>query len=186
MTENVKHELEGLLARYITKYKNIYGELPTVDFNPPWPSACIVTVGPDNPEKQFWQPVERNEFGIFDTLEQGLDFSFPSAIKSYYGNFWSNGLCVDFEDDSFSLIQLWNEEDEDNLRHNMLGHCYARLKGRLPLSYFIGSMENDVLSLCHESGKVLLERPGKKPHREVAADLSTFLKGCAPNLKNYD
>lgn len=183
--------LTQLLERYLAQYKTEHNSLPLAEFDPPWPSACTEIAENQNTtgasDKLFWHPVKREQFELFESLEKGLEFSFPEAISSYYGSVWSNGICVDFEELKLKCIQIWNAEDEDHLKHNMLAHCYARLKGKLPLSYFIGGSDcEEVLSLCHETGRVLLERPGKKAHRILAESLSEFLAQCQPNLESYD
>jgi SecY interacting protein Syd len=183
--------LNQLLERFLTKHKAAHDSLPYVEFNPPWPSLCTETTEDKNEDstsnKLFWHPVKREQSELFISLEKGLEFDFPSELNSFYGSFWSNGICVNFEELKLQLIQIWNEEDEEHLKHNILGHCYARLKGKLPLSYFIGSSDCDeVLSLSHETGEVLLERPGKKAHRVLADSLPKFLALCEPNLEDYD
>lgn len=183
--------LAQLLQRFLNKHKALQDSLPLAEFDPPWPSAC--TDIPENEdfadttENRFWQPIERSQMEVFKALEKGFEFEFPEALKVYYGGFWSNGICVDFEELKLQLIQIWNDEDEEHLKQNMLGHCYARLKGKLPLSYFIGSSDcEEVVSLCHETNNVLLERPGKKAHRILAKSLAEFLDHCEPNLEPYE
>jgi len=183
--------LEALLTRYTNLYLNEPEKAPMVSFESEWPSPCIIKK-PDesrnlNTENTFyWKPVNRGERDLFEPLEQALEIRFHKDIKCFYGSFWSNGICVERDDINFSLIQLWNEEDQEQLKENMLGHAFAKIKAKLPLTFFIGStFGEDVVSLEHESGQIVLEKPGRKPHKVLAENLEAFLLTLNPTKDTY-
>jgi SecY interacting protein Syd len=182
---SIRLALDALLTRYINLFKteNDYG-LPSAEFDSPWPSPCI--------EKQvddiaYWRHQDKTETNLFKDIESALEVTLHQDIKEFYGSFWSNGICVQHEDIDFSLIQAWNAEDQETLRENIFGHCFAKLKGRLPLTLFIGcTQSNEVVCLDNESGEVVLERPGKKAHKILAGDLESFLLSLSPSTDTYN
>jgi len=188
--------LDALFTRYLNIVKEETNTLPSVQFDPPWPSPCDVT--PEEPIESegkdkiqdnlsYWKPVSRINHDLFDELEKALELSFRDDFKQFYGSFWSNGICVEREDINFSLIQIWNEEDQEKLKENILGHAFAKLKSKQPLSYFIGcTFGDDTVCIDHESGDVVLEKPGRKAHKVLAPSLEAFLLSLHPTLDEYN
>jgi SecY interacting protein Syd len=194
--------LDALFTRYLNQVKAETKQLPSVTFDPPWPSPCDVkqeeqlgndsqNENEDEDEKKenlsYWKPASRINHALFDDLEQALELSFRDDFKQFYGSFWSNGICVEREDINFSLIQIWNEEDQEKLKENILGHAFAKLKSKQPLNYFIGcTFGDDVICIDHESGEVVLEKPGRKTHKVLAPSLEAFLLSLSPTLDEYN
>jgi len=183
--------LESLLTRYLNLHKAERDSLPTAQFEEPWPSPCVISTlesdeAPGSSNIQLWRPVKREADNIFADLEKALERPFHTDIRQFYGSFWSNGICVERDDINFSLIQVWNEEDQEQLKENLLGHAFARIKGRLPLTFFIGCTGgNDMLCLDNDSGQVVLEKPGRKAHKVLSPTLETFLLSLQPTLDTY-
>ena len=183
--------LDALFTRYLNLVKEDTNHLPCVEFNPPWPSPCDVKQdGIDYAESdniRYWKPINREAIGLFDELEKALELKFRDDVKQFYGSFWSNGICVEREDINFSLIQIWNEEDQEKLKENMLGHAFSKLKSRQALSYFIGcTFGDDIICIEHESGEVVLEKPGRKAHKVLSPSLEVFLLSLNPTLDEYN
>ena len=186
--------LDALFTRYLNLVKEDTNHLPCVEFNPPWPSPCDVKLNQadKNEEKEkentrYWKPSNREHFELFDELEKALELIFRDDVKQFYGSFWSNGICVERDDINFSLIQIWNEEDQEKLKENMLGHAFAKLKSKQALSYFIGcTFGDDIVCIDHESGEVVLEKPGRKAHKVLSPSLETFLLSLNPTLDEYN
>ncbi len=179
--------LDAFLTRYLNRVKDANGHLPTVEFDPPWPSPCTELA--DNASDDIvrnWRPVERHDYDLFSSLEKALELDFHPDIKSFYGSYWSNGVCAIHQSLHFNLIQIWNEEDETNLKENMLGHAFAKIKARLPLTFFIGCTDgNDIISLDQDSGAIVLEKPGYRAHQTLAPSLENFLLDLEPSLDTY-
>jgi SecY interacting protein Syd len=188
--------LDALFTRYLNMVKEETNDLPSVNFEPPWPSPCNVTNDEhlecekndeDQSDLSYWKPTSRINLDIFDELEKALELSFRDDFKQFYGSFWSNGICVEREDINFSLIQIWNEEDQEKLKENILGHAFAKLKSKQPLTYFIGcTFGDDVICIDHESGAIILEKPGRKTHKVLAPSLEVFLLSLSPTLDEYN
>lgn len=178
--------LDALLTRYLNLYKETDKSLPYVEFDEAWASPCIVESASKS-GAYYWKPVARQEQAALSDLEKALEIDFHPDIKTFYGSFWSNGICVDATDINFNLIQSWNPEDETRLKENLLGHAFAKIKSRLPLSFFIGCTNgNEIICLEQDSGQIVLERPGFKAHQVLADNLESFLISLQPTTDVYN
>lgn len=180
--------LDALFTRYINLHQMENQRLPSVSFDPPWPSLCTEIEGnEDGDTVLFWRPIERKASGLFENLESALELRFHPDVEAFYGAFWANGLSVVVGDLHFDLIQIWNQEDEEKLKQNLLGHAFAKRKNRLPMSWFIGATAgNDVICVDQESGQVVLEKPGYKAHEVLAENLESFLITLNPTIDDYN
>lgn len=181
----IRLALDALLTRHLNLFKNENDyDLPSAVFEAPWPSPCIQEqVG----NTSYWRHQHKSETDLFKGIEEALELRLHQDIKEFYGNFWSNGICVEHDDVDFSLIQTWNEEDQETLRENIFGHCFAKLKGRLPLTLFIGCTQtNEVVCLDNDTGQIVLERPGKRAHKILADNLEAFIISLSPTTEAYN
>ena len=177
--------LEALLTRYVNLFLEAPHSSPYVEFDSEWNSECVLESG-DKPGAYFWKPIQRQQKISFDELEKALEITFPQELIDFYGSFWSNGICVEREDINFNLIQVWNSEDEQSLKENLLGHVFAKIKAKLPLTFFIGSTYgDDVICLDQETGNVVLEKPGYSASKVLSPDLPSFLISLQPLEDNY-
>ena len=181
---NTALALDSLLTRYENLFKTLNPyHLPTMLFDESWHSACIQSVDGDT---YFWKHVAKQTDNCFDGIERALERTFHQDIHTFYSSFWSNGIRVEHPVVDFALIQVWNEEDLERLKENILGHCFAKMKAKLPLTVFIGSTDNnEVVCIDNESGNVVLERPGRKAHKILADNLESFLLALDPTTKLY-
>jgi len=178
--------LEALLTRYVNLYSEDPKGLPFVEFEAPWQSDCVIE-SDSKPGSYYWKPSKRDTHLIFSDIEQALEFSFHEDIKIFFGSFWSNGICVERDDINFSLIQVWNDEDEKQLSENMLGHVFAKLKAKLPVTYFIGCTYGDeIICLDHNSGQIVLEKPGRASHKVLSENLEKFLISLQATKDKYN
>ena len=185
--------LESLFIRYTNLFKSSPNSLPKVQFEHLWPSPCVVKHEKTCESKDkgdqtdiYWRPSARKDLTLFSDLEAALEISFHPDIIIFYGSFWSNGFCVEREDINCSLIQIWNEEDQEQLKENLLGHAFAKIKSKLPLTFFIGcTFSEDIICLEQESGQIVLEKPGRKAHKILAPNLETFLLSISPTIDGY-
>lgn len=181
---NISLALEALLTRFVNLFSEDPNACPYVEFESDWPSECIVSK--DKKGCYFWKPAERKEAISFSELEAALEITFPTELLDFYGSFWSNGICVERDDINLSLIQIWNDEDEQQLKENMLGHVFAKIKGKLPLTYFIGcTFSDEVICLDSETGNIVLEKPGYSASRILSSDLESFLNSLQPLKDSY-
>lgn len=155
--------------------------------DPDWPSPCECGEpfrGPDGEQRILWRPVRRHIPGDdLAGLERALEIPIHPDIKTYYGTYWSGSLEATAPQGHVSLIQLWNAEDADRLVENLIGHALAKRQARSPFSVFFACTEPDAdtfLSIDNETGRVLLEEPGRRPLRTVADGLEAFLDTLVP------
>ncbi|WP_250657626.1 SecY-interacting protein [Alkalimarinus coralli] len=179
--------IESLLDRFIALSLKIDLSLPKVEWDKNWTSECIVDPTPDNHGLVQWKPAVRGESRIFSALEGALETTFHPDINRYYGHYWSDGIVVSHETGEMSLIQIWNSQDEEMLKQNLLGHAFAKKKNRLPLTLFIGCTQDDqIIAIDNASGNIVLEKPGFAAHQTIATDLEAFLGSVTPTLKAYN
>lgn len=178
---DVANVLKGFVARYTDEFPDLY-EI----HDPQWRSPCEVGephAWPDGTQVVRWRPVARRYAEDFAGLENALETTIHPDIKAYYGAFWSGGLEARASEGHVSLILLWNPADADRLVENLIGHAMAKQRARAPFSVFFACTEANselFLSVENDSGRVLLERPGRKPLRTVAESLAAFLSELEP------
>lgn len=178
---DVASVLKGFVARYTDEFPDLY-EI----HDPQWRSPCEVGephAWPDGTQVVRWRPVARRYAEDFAGLENALETTIHPDIKAYYGAFWSGGLEARASEGHVSLILLWNPADADRLVENLIGHAMAKQRARAPFSVFFACTEANselFLSVENDSGRVLLERPGRKPLRTVAESLAAFLSELEP------
>lgn len=178
---DVASVLKGFAARYTDEFPDLY-EI----HDPQWRSPCEVGephAWPDGTQVVRWRPVARRYAEDFAGLENALETTIHPDIKAYYGAFWSGGLEARASEGHVSLILLWNPADADRLVENLIGHAMAKQRARAPFSVFFACTEANselFLSVDNDSGRVLLERPGRKPLRTVAESLAAFLSELEP------
>ena len=178
---DVASVLKGFVARYTAEFPDLY-EI----HDPQWRSPCEVGephAWPDGTQVVRWRPVARRYAEDFAGLENALETTIHPDIKAYYGAFWSGGLEARASEGHVSLILLWNPADADRLVENLIGHAMAKQRARAPFSVFFACTEANselFLSVDNDSGRVLLERPGRKPLRTVAESLAAFLSELEP------
>ena len=178
---DVASVLKGFVARYTDEFPDLY-EI----HDPQWRSPCEVGephAWPDGTQVVRWRPVARRYAEDFAGLENALETTIHPDIKAYYGAFWSGGLEARASEGHVSLILLWNPADADRLVENLIGHAMAKQRARAPFSVFFACTEANselFLTVENDSGRVLLERPGRKPLRTVAESLAAFLSELEP------
>ena len=140
--------------------------------DPDWPSPCEVGAPGQ------WRPVAQSSPLNFDGLANAAEAPIHPDVIEFYQSFWGGHLQANAEEGPLSLIQLWNNDDFDHLIENLVGHLFMKNQSKAPFTIFFANTDPDTdffLSVHNESGVVLLEEPGKPPHREVAQNLSLFL-----------
>ena len=174
------------LTEFIDAYVARYPKLQD-PFDPEWRSPCEVAppqLGENQQLQVPWRPLRRNDqLDIFAPLASALETDIHPDITAYYGSFYSGGLEAQSSEGPVSLLQLWNQSDTDRLIENLLGHAIAKSRAKAPYSVFFACTEIDselFLSVENHTGHVILERPGYKPERTIAASLAEFIDDLTP------
>lgn len=183
-SSDVALALDRFIERALAHQLQQVGHLPRQPYDPAWVSACYTTLAEPGHLTE-WRPVRRDEpDDLFDRIGEALELPLHPDIARFYGRYWSDPLPAHNDDGRLNLLQLWNAEDGERLRANLIGHALAKRQQKQPLTLFFACTEPDdlFLSLDNETGAVWLEAPGKKPLRRIADNLATFLDNLQPDI----
>ncbi|WP_338621690.1 SecY-interacting protein [Agarivorans sp. OAG1] len=148
---------------------------PKVEYDEQWLSPCII--GEPEQQEVSWKPVLREDKGDFSGIERALEITLHPSIKAFYGDYFSETLAVDFQNNRIELVQAWNEQDFEMLLENIIGHVLMQRRLKQKETVFIASTEDEmqVVSIDNDSGEVVLEQLGKGIDRVLAKTLEEFV-----------
>lgn len=183
---NQTTSVEAALDAFIEKFHQLYASqpipLPQQEYDLEWLSPCY-----QNPQEEgqlcTWQPVRQDvTHDLFEGLAHALETDIHPDIKAYFTRYWSDPLPARHQDGDLELIFVWNEQDYERLRANMIGHALLKKRRKQPLTLFFGCTAPEDMTLCidNETGEVVLEKPGKKAHRTVAPSIADFILQLSP------
>lgn len=175
--------LNNRLHRFFEAFIN-HNPVPATEWDPEWPSPCEIGdpfTQPDTEDRLIkWQPVPRHALEPdFQGLENALGAEVHPDIKTYYAHSWSENITVLAPDGACSLLFLWSPRDLERLIENLVGHLFACQVNKTPFSVFFACTidpDDYYLTVNNETGVVQLEAPAKKPIKEIAPDLATFIE----------
>lgn len=176
----ISETLDSFVQAWLILHDN---DLPSIAFGSEWPSKCYNAPNAQEGELVTWQPRKQTAAcDVFRRLEEALETTLHPDIVTYYTYLWSDHLKAKAPDGDLVLLQVWNEEDIERLRANLIGHAMLKAKKKLPLTLFFACTEPDdgILSLLNDDGSIWLEYPGKKPVKKIAESLGDFLSQLAP------
>lgn len=177
LTAAIHIRVASLAADYLDLVGQRSGQLPVADYDPEWPSPCVV--GQPRDGQCVWQPSPMTPTPDFGRLEAALEVSIHPAVKAVYTAHWSAPLPLRYHDNEFELLQLWNDQDLDNLFGNFIGHALEKKRIRQELTLFFALVDdNQLLSIDNATGAVMLEVLGQPRPQEVAESLLEFLHDC--------
>ena len=175
------------LAAFIDRALSLTEErLLSSPFDPDWRSDCEQL---QRGALTYWRPVTQSPQISFDGIANAVEVPIHPDIVSYYSSYWSGTLEASSVEGQVSLIQLWNTEDFERLRANLIGHALNKMRLKHALTVFFANTEPEselFLSIDNETGAVLLEEPGRRPIRQVESDIATFLARLKPELRQPD
>lgn len=171
------------LDDFVSKLIAMQPEAPSINFDSDWPSACYVEPKIEG-DPVTWRPAKQLSLSdMFERLENALEEKIHPDLIRFYSRYWSDPLPATCPDGDLTLIQVWNEEDMERLRENLIGHALSKRQQKRPLTFFIACPEPDdnyLISVDNFSGAVLLETPGKPPIRHLADNLNDFINNLVP------
>lgn len=173
------------LESFINAQQQLQPEPPRIPYDGEWPSLCYLKKVEEG-EPVPWRPVRQLETtDMFTRLSEALEQPIHPDLVAFYSCYWSDPLPARCEDGQLNLLQVWNTDDMERLRGNLVGHALMKHKKRQPLTLFFATTEPDgnyFLSIQNDDGSVWLEQPGKKPLRQLAPSLAEFIAGLTPEL----
>ena len=179
MSSAVEQALDHFIESHLQITAN---QPPQIEFDSQWPSECYQGE-PNNDGLIDWQPVRQQQHNdLFERIEQALETTIHPDLKAYYNRYWSDPLAAHYPKGQLNLLFVWNTEDLERLRANLIGHALGRQRLKQPLSFFFGCTvpEEFVLVLDNDSGQVMLEQPGKRKSDLIAPSLAEFLTQLTP------
>ncbi|MEH6649953.1 MAG: SecY-interacting protein [Motiliproteus sp.] len=179
MSSAVEQALDRFVQSHLEQNAN---QPPQIEFDSEWPSECYQSQ-PNSDGQVDWQPVRQQQHNdLFERLEQALEVAIHPDIKAYYDRYWSDPLPAQSPEGQLNLLFVWNPEDLERLRANLIGHALGRQRLKQPLSFFFGctSPEEFVLAIDNDSGQVMLEQPGKRKSDLIAPSLAEFIDQLTP------
>jgi len=181
------NEIATSLKQYFNQYQSYHEqnspENLQVEFDSDWPSLCYMPQDSIQPgEHCRWQLVAQDSQDMFERLADVLQIDIHPDIIHYFSSFWSNHLPATSPDGDLELLQVWNQEDMERLRSNLLGHALDKQRRKHDLSFFfaVTTSEEGMLCINNNSGEIWFEIPGKKPKRKISHSLNAFLQSLKP------
>ncbi len=168
---NVRAVLHSLLWHYATTEP-----LNLVEFDPEWPSPCVVGQ-PDDNGMVHWQPVEMEPPDALSTLEATLreygQVLHPD-VASFYTSFLAGRVESEHSGEPVILYTRWN--DNEFGVDNLVCGVHEAIEYGLPVTFPIAGTGSDVLfTLDNATGAIMLQEVGYPPSRVVAPSLVAFL-----------
>lgn len=173
--------LTDFSLRYVQAHQQAKGHYPITQELADWPSPALMA-GNAQDNEGYWQPAVRELKGEFSNIEQALERTLHPDIKAFYAHQFAADMKANWQGNSLSLVQVWNEEDFTRLQENIIGHLLMQKRLGLQASVFIATTDSelDVISLCELSGEVIFERLGTKQRDILAPSLAHFLFALEP------
>jgi SecY interacting protein Syd len=177
------NELSQFIQRYVNSYQDKYEHLPLIGHDEEWPSPCIQSVFKAK-ELDCWQPTLCTDDLTFTNVEEALEITLHSDIKTLFTSYYSDTLDANCEEGDLSLLLLWSEADFERLQGNIIGHILMKKKLKQELTVFFGVTDQDdfILSIKNDSGEVWVEQVGKEPHKKLADSLADFIQMLTPRI----
>jgi len=171
--------LDNFFKRFINTINNETGHLPVTTNEPDWPSSCQQGhsfLTDTMIDSIHWQPILREDNTDLAGLEKALEISLRPELKIFFSRYWSEQIDSNFQQGNLSLLFIWNKADMDRLIENQIGHALNKSRNKQSLTFFIACTDSDyIISLEHDSGHIVLERPGYAAEKVLADNLSDFI-----------
>jgi SecY interacting protein Syd len=154
-------------------------------FDKDWNSPCFQTKGIANikdDQELEWRPFLRAETSTLRNLEEALEITIPTELQQLFCRYYSHDLNAQADYGNLTLLQVWNADDFDRLQKNLIAHVLMkrRLKQEDTLFFALTDEDDFILTIMLSTGAVMLEKVGKAPHREIAANLTDFIAQLKP------
>lgn len=186
MTETANTRTEQALDAFMQRLSALHQQdgWPLIPYDPEWPSHCYQHDAEPGVQV-LWHPTLNTQgTNLFEGLANAFEQPVHPSIVTFYSRYWSDHLPAVLPDGrEVSLLQIWNEDDFERLRGNLIGHALSKQKQRRPLTLFFATLEPDTdrfFSIDNTDGSVWLERAGKAPLERVADCLADFLDQLTP------
>ncbi len=179
MSLSVEQALANFSQRYIDAWNNKFNSLPINEELVGLASPCIketrdLTIS--------WLPSIRDKSIKLTNTEQGIELNLHDDFHAFYGTQFSADMMAKFGDIKIELLQVWSDDDLIRLQENMLAHLVMQRRLRLVPTLFIAVTEDEmeVISICNQTGEVILETVGTNKKNVLTKTLVEFLEQLEP------
>ena len=179
MPLSVEQALANFSQRYVEAWKLKHNSLPINEELVGLASPCIDET---RDLEVSWQPVNRDESIRLVNIEQGIELDLHDDFHAFYGAQFSADMMAKFGDINIELLQVWSDEDLERLQGNMLGHLVMQRRLKLVPTLFIAVTDDEmeVISICNQTGEIILDTVGTKKRTVLAATMVEFLEKLEP------
>ncbi|GGB62338.1 SecY-interacting protein [Shewanella inventionis] len=177
--------LDCFIKKYLKSYQDTLSEFPRY-YLLGEDSICIQgTLNSGVDDTVFWQPMKREVLADFSNVEHALNIQLHPDIHAFYGQYFSAPLQFTASFGDGELLQVWNQDDFENLQQNVIGHLIMKQKLKQPATWFIGVLGegDEMLTVNNDDGSVWIEIPDEKQGTKLAESLSEFLQIISPMIK---
>lgn len=183
MIENIAAELKALTQKYVDLWQQKTGFPPASHDLYGVPSLCITRTGDD---VVYWLPQPFTSSDKLEKIEKAMGITIRPELHHYFSTQYAGDMQVRFQQQNFSLIQIWSEDDFIRLQENLIGHLVTQKRLKLTPTLFIGTTdsENDIISVCNISGEVILETFGQQKREVLCENLALFLSALTPLVED--
>lgn len=182
MKQPTSRALIDLIERYCEYWKQQTGHWPKDNGLLGLPSPCVVE---EDPYCLYWQPQPFTLPASLAGVERGVEIRLQPSVIDFYTTQFAGDLKVNWQTQSLTLLQVWSEEDFQQLQQNLIGHLVMKRRLKQSPTVFIGTtdQESEVLAVDNLSGEVIIEVPGARQRQVLASSLPEFLAALTPRIE---
>jgi len=183
MHHDVSDALRGFTQRYVDLWKQETTNPPASEDLFGIASPCAVR---SSDSEVFWLPQPFVPTFELSNVERALDLQLRPEAHAFYTTQFAGDMIARYLDHTFSLVQVWSEDDFIRLQENLIGHLLTQKRLKLSPTVFLATTESELMliSLCNISGEVVLEQFGSKKRTILSSSLSEFITMLAPRYPN--
>ena len=134
-----------------------------------------------------WQPIKQEHQDMFERLSDALEIeSSPWPYQLFIPAIGLITLPATSKDGDLELLQVWNQDDMERLRSNLLGHALDKKKRKHELSFFfiaVTTSEDGMLCINNNSGEFGMKSPAKNQSVKLPTRCDWFSR-LAANPEN--
>ena len=179
MNQIVLTALHNFTQRYIDLWQQETGHPPVNKDLHGISSPCIVKTVQD---QVYWLPQRFTPVATLERIEYTMKIQLHDDIHTFYTQQYAGDMMAELDDQHFTLLQVWSEDDFIRLQENLIGHLVTQKRLKLSPTLFLATTDSDInlISFCNVSGNVILEQFGSNKRSLLAPTLSHFLNIIHP------
>ncbi len=181
MDLEVSEALRGFTRRYVDLWQQKTGNAPASEELFGVESSCTISRSENH---VFWLPRPFTPPSELANVERALDLNLRPEAHAFYTSQFSGDMHASYLNHTFTLVQVWSEDDFIRLQENLIGHLLTQKRLKLEATVFLATTDSELmlLSLSNLTGEVMLEEFGSKKRTILSSSLSEFLTMLVPQV----